>query len=79
MADNDQFTRVYSLFNSRKMLIRSAKLIYSAKDNDFSSDSFYNNCIGVHNCLVIAKTKNNKIIGGFCPNPLVYHDRDEMT
>lgn len=61
------------------MLIRSAKLIYSAKDNDFSSDSFYNNCIGVHNCLVIAKTKNNKIIGGFCPNPLVYHDRDEMT
>lgn len=60
------------------MLIRSAKLIYDAKDNDFSPDSFYNNCLGVYNCLVVVKTNNNRVFGGFCPNPLVYHDREEM-
>ena len=37
VADNDQFIKIYSLFNSRKMLIRSAKFVYNAKDNDFSS------------------------------------------
>ncbi len=31
VVDNDQFTKVYSLFNSRKMLIRSVRLVYNAK------------------------------------------------
>lgn len=78
VADNDQFIKVYSLFNSRKMLIRSVRLVYIAKENDFSSDSFYNNCIGVHNCLVIVKGKNNKVFGGYSPYPFVYHDKDEI-
>lgn len=74
VADHEQFIKIYSLFNSRKMLIRSAKLIYRASEYDFSSSSFYNNCIDVHNCLAIAKGKNNKVYGGFSPAPLVYHD-----
>lgn len=28
VADHDQFIKIYSLFNSRNMLIRSAKLVY---------------------------------------------------
>jgi hypothetical protein len=58
------------------MLIRSVKLIYRAKDNDFSNKSFYNNCLDVHNCLIVVKGKNNKMYGGFSTVPLVYHDQE---
>jgi hypothetical protein len=30
IAEQEQFVKIYSLFNSRKMLIRSAKLVYRA-------------------------------------------------
>lgn len=32
----------------------------------------------MHNCLTILKTTNNKLVGGFTPLPLVYHDEDEL-
>lgn len=33
VADYDQFIKIYSLFNSRNMLIRSAKLVYRGSEN----------------------------------------------
>lgn len=60
------------------MLIRSVKFVYNAKENDFSPESFYNNCIGAHNCMVVVKGKNGKVYGGYSPAPLVYHEREEI-
>jgi len=60
-------------------MIRSAKLIYRGSEYDFSSKSFYNRCNGISNCMAIVKTKNGKLIGGFSPLPLVYHDEEQLT
>ena len=66
-ASNDQFIKIYSLFNSRNMLIRSGKLIYRASENNFEPSSFENRCAGILNCLAVIKTVDNKIYGGFSP------------
>lgn len=29
--------------------------------------------------MAIVKTNNNKLVGGFSPLPLVYHDEDQLT
>ena len=60
-------------------MIRSAKLIYRGSEYDFSAKSYYNRCNGVTNCMAIAKTSNNKLVGGFSPLPLVYHDEDQLS
>lgn len=60
-------------------MIRSAKLIYRGSEYDFSPKSFYNRCNGVTNCMAIVKTTNNILVGGFSPQPLVYHDEDQLT
>ena len=60
-------------------MIRSAKLVYRGSEYDFSPKSFYNRCNGVNNCVAIVKTSNNKVVGGFSPLPLVYHDEDQLT
>lgn len=75
VADHEQFIKIYSLFNSRNMLIRSAKLIYRGSENEFNPSSFYNRCNGLHNCMAIVKTVNNKVVGGFTPLSLVHHDQ----
>ena len=59
-------------------MIRSAKLIYRGSEYDFSPKSFYNRCNGVNNCMTIVKTSTNKLIGGFCPQPLVHHDEEQI-
>jgi hypothetical protein len=69
-ASNDQFIKIYSLFNSRNMLIRSGKLIYRASENQFEPTSFENRCGGISNCLAVVKTVDNKVYGGFSPLPL---------
>lgn len=79
VASHQEFVKIYSFFNSRDLLIRSAKLIYRASEYDFSPKSFYNRCNGVSNCMAIIKTNNNKLAGGFSPLPLVYHDEDHLT
>ena len=60
------------------MLVRSAKLIYRGSDCDFKPKSFYNRCNGTTNCLTILKTTQNKIVGGYTPIPIVYHDEEEL-
>ena len=59
-------------------MIRSAKLIYRGSEYDFSPKSFYNRCNGIINCMAIIKTSNSKLIGGFSPLPLVYHDEEQI-
>lgn len=77
VAYPEDFVKLYSLFNSRNMMIRSAKLIYRASENG-SATSFYNRCNGVPNCVALVKTSNNKLVGGFTPLPLVHHDSDQL-
>jgi hypothetical protein len=79
VADHTEFVKIYSFFNSRDLMIRSARLIYRGSEYDFSPKSFYNCCNGVTNCMVIVKTANNKLVGGFSPLPLVYHDEEQLT
>jgi hypothetical protein len=79
VAHDQEFVKIYSFFNSRNLMIRSAKLIYRGSEYDFSPKSFYNRCNGVTNCMAIVKTTNNILVGGFSPQPLVYHDEDQLT
>ncbi|CAM6005313.1 unnamed protein product [Sphagnum balticum] len=78
IADHQEFVKIYSLFNSRRLLIRSAKLIYRASENESSPKVFYNRCNGLVNCLALVKTNNGKLVGGFSPVPLVHHDQEEL-
>ncbi len=79
IGNHQDFIKIYSFFNSRNLPIRSAKLIYRASEYDFSPKSFYNCCNGVTNCMALVRTANNKLIGGFCPLPLVHHDEEQLT
>lgn len=79
VCDQQEFTKIYSLFNSRRLLVRSIKLIYRGSESKFSPKDFYNRCNDAANCLVIAKTKNKRLVGGFCPKSFVYHDQDSIS
>ncbi len=61
------------------MLIRLGKLVYRGSEYEFSAKGFYNCCNGMSNCMAIVKTTNGKLIGGFSPLPLVYHDEEELS
>jgi len=74
IGNHQDFIKVYSFFNSRNLQIRSAKLIYRGSEYEFSPKSFYNCCNGVANCMALIRTANSKLLGGFCPLPLVHHD-----
>lgn len=70
----DEFSKIYALFNSKNLVIRSAKLIYCASDSGFSDKKFYNSCNNQLNTLTLIKLANNRKVGGFSTIPLVYHD-----
>jgi hypothetical protein len=44
-------------------------LLYRGSENDFKASTFFENCEGIKNTLVICETQNGKIIGGFTPVP----------
>ena len=72
----DEFSKVYALFNSKSLLIRSAKLIYRATDEGFSEKKYYNSCNNQLNTLTLIKLANDRKAGGFTPVPLVNYDED---
>lgn len=78
VANQQDFIKIYSFFNGRNMLIRLAKLIYRGSEHENSPKAFYNRCNGISNCMAIIRTSNNKLVGGFSPLPLVYHDEEEI-
>ena len=70
----DEFSKVYALFNSKDLLIRSSKMIYRGSESNFNPKKFYNACNNQPNCLVLIKLQNDRKAGGFSTLPMVYHD-----
>lgn len=72
VCSQEDMCKVYGLFNSKNLLIRNAKLVYRASENDFSSKDFFNSCNGLSNCMAIVKLENGKKVGGFSSLPFVH-------
>jgi hypothetical protein len=47
---------------------KEAKLVYKASQHGFSSKVLWQKCMGYKETIVLVKTDQNSVIGGYCPD-----------
>ena len=62
-ADNYDF--IFEEIEKNNDIIKSSKLIYRATRDGDSYDNFFNKCNGINNIVLLIKSNNNSIFGGF--------------
>jgi hypothetical protein len=60
----EEISNISNFFNK---IIKRAKLLYRASENEFCAKKFHEQCNGISNTLTVAWTQFDKKIGGFTP------------
>ncbi len=47
---------------------KEAKLVYKASQDGSSSEVLWQKCLGYKETIVLVKTDQNSVIGGYCPD-----------
>ena len=47
---------------------KEANLVYKATRDGFSSEVFWEKCLGQNETIVLVQTNQNSVIGGYCPD-----------
>ena len=76
VCQNDEFIKIYALFNSKNLLIRHAKLLHRGSASKFSHKDFLNACNNTPNCMAMVKLENGRKVGGFSAMPLANQIED---
>lgn len=72
LSTSEEIGALISFFDKKP--IKKLSLLYRASENGFSTPVFYDKCSNIPNTVIIAKTENGKIIGGFTPIPWKRYD-----
>ena len=62
---DDKYEFIFKEFEKRNQKIRSSKLIYRATRDGDTIDNFFSKCNQVQNIILLIKSNNNSIFGGF--------------
>ncbi len=64
-SPKDDYDFIFEEIAKNNNIIKNTKLIYRASRDGDSYDNFFNKCNGINNIVLLIKSNNNSIFGGF--------------